>query len=171
MVILDNDTRWNSQYNSIKRSLQLRERINTFCARHTSEISKNILTDDDWNHLNELYLSLEPFFNVTQSIQGKAGNGQQGSIWEWLPAVETLLRVMEDQIETHRANGSTTSWIAQAHQRAWELLTKYYKMSDNCQNLYAAATLLVPQLRIEYFNTNWPVRSHVTRMASQVHKE
>jgi hypothetical protein len=51
MVILDNSTRWNSTFLLIKRALDLRERINTFCFTYRSEIKKDRLTETDWQQL------------------------------------------------------------------------------------------------------------------------
>lgn len=122
MLILDNDTRWNSQYNSISRALKLREHINLFSQRHRKELGDNILEEDDWNHLQTLKDRLWLFVDATASLEGKAFNGQHGSIWEWLPVIEGLLKEMEAQMELRKKQRDTTSWLCHAHQRAWNKL-------------------------------------------------
>ena len=49
MVVCDNDTRWNSACNMIERALQLRHRIDAFCAvnQRTTKRHKEDSSDDD----------------------------------------------------------------------------------------------------------------------------
>jgi hypothetical protein len=42
-----------------------------------------------------------------------------------------------------------------AYQNAWDMLSKYNNLTDNRYEIYAAATLLNPGLRIYYFNHFW----------------
>jgi BED zinc finger len=47
MVILDNDTRWNSVYLSLSRSLELQLRIQVFCTHYKEELNEDLLSDSD----------------------------------------------------------------------------------------------------------------------------
>jgi hypothetical protein len=70
MVILDNSTRWNSTYNSIKRGLKLKSRIQLFSHDYKDEIGKDFLSDDDWRQLEEITLALQPFHTATLRVEG-----------------------------------------------------------------------------------------------------
>jgi hypothetical protein len=155
MVILDNDTRWNSQYYSIERALKLRERITIFCSRHKDTLSDDNLSDDDWTYLATVKDYLEPFIEATNSLEGAATNGQYGAIWEWLIIIEGLISEMERVIEAYKSSGKPLDPLALAHDRAWSKLQKYYQLSDDDYNLYAAATLFAPESRMAYFDRNW----------------
>ena len=51
MVLLDNQTRWNSQYLSISQALKVKERIIIFQSRYTDLLKDDILTEEDWTRL------------------------------------------------------------------------------------------------------------------------
>lgn len=51
MVILDNSTRWNSTYYSIKQGLKLKERLMVYSSLNKAYISDDYLSDADWDHL------------------------------------------------------------------------------------------------------------------------
>lgn len=158
----------------MKRAIKLREHITIFCSRHEKELDSSILTGDDWDTLTTLCERLWPFYDTTIELQSRAGNGHYGSIWEWIPIIEALLKEMEKQIDAYKVRGDTTSWMVMAHQRAWEKLNEYYKMSDHAWQLYAAATLLVPQLRLTYFDDNWTGKSMIKskkQMVDCVHQQ
>jgi hypothetical protein len=155
MVILDNSTRWNSTYNSIKRGLKLKSRIQLFCITHKDEIGKDFLADDDWRQLEEIALALQPFCTATLRVEGQAGQGHHGSVWEVLPILEYLLGHQERAIQKLKTQGKSKSPLAVAHQNAWEKLTKYYNKTDDCHLIYAAATLLNPKHRKAFFDRHW----------------
>jgi hypothetical protein len=96
MPILDNSTRWNSIYKSLERALLLRDRIFLFCREYYSDLQADNLSDNDWDHLAELYRGLKLFYQATLRVEGKAGKGHYGAIWEALPLLEALLSVTED---------------------------------------------------------------------------
>jgi hypothetical protein len=155
MVILDNSTRWNSTYNSIKRGLKLKSRIQLFCHDYREEISKDFLSDDDWRHLEEIAAALKPFHTATLRVEGQAGQGHHGSIWEFLPILEYLLGDQEKAIQKLKIQGRSKSPLAVAHQNAWEKLKKYYNKTDDSHLIYAAATLFNPKQRKAFFDKHW----------------
>ena len=95
MVILDNSTRWNSTYHSLHRGIKLKNRIRLFCTDYSKELDKDILSEDDWKHIEEIAQALQPFHEATLRAQGKAGRGHYGVVWEVLPTLEALLYEME----------------------------------------------------------------------------
>ena len=105
MPILDNSTRWNSTYQSLKRALLLRDRIFLFCQEFQSDLEADHLSENDWNHLTAVYQGLKPFYQATLRIEGKATGGHHGAIWEALPLLKALLSVTEDGQHYEEVNG------------------------------------------------------------------
>lgn len=163
MVILDNDTRWNSQYKSIERAIKLKERIILFCTRYRTDLIKDTLSDDDWTYLQKVKDALYPFYDATIELEGRAGNGHHGSLWEWLPQVEGLMGEMERMCQEYKANGDTTNPLCVAHDAAWGKLNEYYQKSDKAHGLFAAATLLAPECGMAYFDRNWTGKAAKTK--------
>jgi hypothetical protein len=80
MVILDNLTRWNSIYKSIKQGLLIKPRIQLFCITYSAQISADILSEEDWDHLEEIIKGLKPFHEATIRVEGRAGLGHHGAV-------------------------------------------------------------------------------------------
>jgi hypothetical protein len=169
-VIQDNCTRWNSHYASIGRALDLQERLFLFSIRFKDELGEDLLSEDDWSHLKLLFDALYPFNDATQILQSHAGSGHHGSIWEFIPTIEALMKEMEQGIGDQKAQGQATSPIAIAYQNAWEKLQKYYKLTDNAHTLYAAATIFSPATRQSYFDQHWTTTA-MTRWKEKVMKK
>jgi hypothetical protein len=150
MVILDNDTRWNSVYLSISRALRLQVAIQYFCEQHSKKLTKDLLDGDDWRTLKDISAALEPFWAMTLRLQGHASNGHHGAIWEALPVLELLLHRLEEL--KHR---STDRFLSTCINNAWLKLHKYWELTDNSHQIYALATLLHPALRKQYFDDHW----------------
>ncbi len=104
MVVCDNDTRWNLACNVIKRALELRHRIDAFCAVNQrpvkqsrdenddeQSVRRDTLTPGDWDTLKELYNLTKPFRDFTARMEGHATNGLYGALWEVMPAIELLV--------------------------------------------------------------------------------
>lgn len=161
MVKLDNATRWNSQYNAIERALQLKERVILYQNRYDDIPESDFLTKQDWKELDEIYTALKPFQQATDIVQGRAGNGRYGSIWEWLVVVEALHGYLEKVVQSYIAKKEEEHHLCRAHQYAWEKLNKWYRRSDLSHTIYAAATLLVPHCRMDYFNRNWSATKQI----------
>jgi hypothetical protein len=127
------------------------------------------LTPDDWNCLEDIYNALKPFDRATKSLQSSATTGRYGSIWEWLPTVEYLLRHLESVLESWQAKYGKDNAMAVAAQNAWQKLNKWYISTDEAYTIYAASTLLSPRCKKHYFDTNWK-KNEVEEMVEQVHK-
>ena len=79
MVKQDNDTRWNSFFESAKRALQLKDPIEIFQRRMVNEKDPKkrlpeeyLLRDDDWSFLGISIDVFEPFFRLTKRFEGRA---------------------------------------------------------------------------------------------------
>lgn len=94
-VILDNKTRWNSTFLSLRRGFRLQRVIHNFCLTHDDFPQQDPLSGEEWNHLRQLCECLKPFHDVSMRLQGHGKAGHHGSVWEALPALEALLRSAE----------------------------------------------------------------------------
>ena len=152
MVILDNSTRWNSTFDSIQRAIHLYTAICIFQIENKDLLDADALTREDQDELKELATFLRPFKELTVLLQGQAGTGQHGSVWETLPALELLLRHVEQAKERVTEQQQT---LAISINNCWQVLRKYYSLTDESYEVYANATLLNPTLRIQYFRDHW----------------
>ena len=87
--------------------------------------------------------------------EGRAKTGFYGAVWEVLPTLEGLLGIMEaGRYDLDSQNRGKTP-LAIAYQNAWEKLSKYYNKTDASHSIYAAATLLHPSYRKQYYDDTW----------------
>ena len=70
-------------------------------------------------------VSLEPFWTVTQHLQGKARFGHHGAIWEALPAIEHLLNHLE---KFERTTHAEDDQLLECINNSWSKLTEYYNL-------------------------------------------
>jgi hypothetical protein len=169
MVLLDNSTRWNSTFLSIKRAIDIQRRIDVFCYAHRDELAEDILSEDDWTYLKHVVVGLQPFHYTTLRLEGRATHGHHGAIWEALPVLAYLMGQVEKgrelwaQQATTEITGRGSNRVERvvhhpmeiAYQNAWEKLTKYYKKTDDAHAIYAAAVLLHPSHRKRWFDDHW----------------
>ena len=92
-LLLDNQTRWNSQYISISRALKLRDRIYLFQQHHLKELDEDALSAEDFTRLEDLKEMLAQFLLCTNKVQG-----EEGSLHQWLLLIEALYNYLERQI-------------------------------------------------------------------------
>jgi hypothetical protein len=130
MVSLDNATRWNSTYLSLKRALRCRKRLEHFSVDFRKDLGKDYLEQDDWLTLEQLFNDLQVFYHATLRMEGHGRKGHHGSIWEALPVLEALLEKMEEGREAEQLSRRARSFRAICHQNAWEKLLKYYNLTD-----------------------------------------
>ena len=101
---------------------------------------------------------LEPFQQLTEELQSRAGKGRNGSVWETLPAIEALLehveRLKEEALRTRVSESRRT-----AINNCWKVIDKYYQLTDQVPNIYFTATVLNPTLRLQWYETRWTTRA------------
>lgn|SRR5215469_2341752 len=185
-VIRDNLTRWNSIFLMIVRAFILKDPLDLYIKRAQEKPAKasplpqeDELSTHDWNILARTREILEPFYNLTLKLQGRASNARHGSIWEALPAVDFLLYRLEVKSKEYgmelsetatsklekrsrKAKGSRTlqgptadlTQISTGINNCWEKLRKYYELMD-LSPVYVAAVVLNPEHKWDYFETNW----------------
>jgi hAT family C-terminal dimerisation region len=62
---------------------------------------------------------------------------------------------MEQGLRDTTAARNARDPLAVAYQNAWEKLRKYYELTDEAHSIYAAAILLHPSHRKQYFDHHW----------------
>jgi hAT family C-terminal dimerisation region len=132
------------------------------------DLSKDQLSREDWDDIKEEAAALRPFKVLTVELQSRATSGNHGSVWETLPALELLLEHMESMKQ--RLTGSDTR-LAQSVNSCWNVLTKYYNLTDRNQTVYAMGTLLNPTCRSAYFTRHWTgqLASYIPTMKTACH--
>lgn len=70
---IDNATRWNSWYLLIKRAVSKRSEIMEICRRHKKDFGdgKDILTEEEWEQLEDTEEFLQPFYQATLEGQSE----------------------------------------------------------------------------------------------------
>ena len=134
----------------IKRALKLRFQIDAFSAKYRKELEKDTLTDEDWQQLEAIHEILRVFKKVTKRLEGRAERGDCGSIWEGIPALETLL----SHVEKMKVKYDFHKQLSSSLNEAWSKLKEYYERMDESP-AYAAALMLHPQYKIHYFTKRW----------------
>jgi hypothetical protein len=112
IVLSDNSTRWNSTYYMIKRALKLRDQIDAFSINHRKELEKDLLIEEEWDQLEAIHNILRPFKRVTKRLEGRAEKGECGSLWEGLPALETLLSHVELIKTEYSSHKQLAIWLS-----------------------------------------------------------
>ena len=62
MVIIDNDTQWNSTYLLIVRGLKLKYKIQVYSLENRATLGNDFLEESDQKALKEITDALEPFY-------------------------------------------------------------------------------------------------------------
>ena len=177
LVKLDNSTRWNSTYESLKRALAIKPRIQQYFYDNERELRDDRLSEEDWDFLQEVCNALIIFEQATRRLEGNAEYGSWGGAWEVLPVMEALQRKLvegqrkwQPEIQPPAAQGpanrrrgpvaaqpatDTLHPMAASYQSAWEKHQKWYTAPDDAQEIYAAAVLLHPSYLAAYFRKHW----------------
>jgi hypothetical protein len=195
-VTLDNATRWNSAFLTIKRALRLKEPLKHFILTERELPQDDKLTDTDWDQLEGIYYGLKPFWEVTRRLQGHGLHGSHGVIWEALLVFDLLLSHLERKINEiappnqqvrrhqHTRGGGGRSrgrQVTQAQvinpllvccQNAWEVLQEYNELTDESHEIYAIAAIFNPCLRKDYFVHAWTddARAQLQPMTQKLRK-
>jgi hypothetical protein len=153
---VDNETRWNSTFLMLQRALKLRSRISLYIdeALNKNDAPLNpadAISWDDWTMLQTIHDLLSLFWKLTLRLQGQATNGHHGSIWEVLPAIEVLVKHLEDASQTYTPRKAKHLNIC-IH-NALAKLQKYYRLLDDSP-VYKASLPLNPAVKERYFDRN-----------------
>jgi len=64
----------------IHRALKLRHQITLICTMNMKDLEEDILSEDEWDQLEEMEATLMPFYKVTKRLEGNSQEGHHGSI-------------------------------------------------------------------------------------------
>jgi hypothetical protein len=95
---------------------------------------------------------LKPFQDVTKRLEGHGVEGHHGCVWEALPAVELLIKHLDEMKKIYTQ--ASHPELATSLNLAWAKLDKYYIKLDDSP-AYAAAVMLHPSYRLRYFEESW----------------
>ncbi|KAF5137685.1 putative AC transposase [Metarhizium anisopliae] len=174
-VVLDNSTRWLSQYYMIERAITLRqylEELIDITVQSSKKLTRsrskptqrrnsapkcldegNLLTDQDWDALGWLKNILAMFDSCLLRLEGdgqvrvrKGGvEAQYGMIWQVAIAYEFLLTTLE-KAKIEAQCRPEPSYYSTCINSAWLKLNKYYTKLDETP-MYYAATVLHPGIQ------------------------
>ncbi|WKT54006.1 HAT, C-terminal dimerization domain [Fusarium oxysporum f. sp. vasinfectum] len=174
-VVLDNSTRWLSQYYMIERAIKLRryleeliditiqssrkfQRPRSTRTQPPSQLPRcleeaNLLSDADWDALSWFRDILRMFDSCLLRLEGdcqlrvrKGGvEAQYGIIWQVAVAFEFLLSTLE-KAKTEATHRVEPSYYSSCVNSAWAKLNKYYTKLDETP-IYYAATVLHPGIQ------------------------
>jgi len=191
-ILDDNKTRWNSTFYMILRALKLREAIDIFCIQYieSGELHKSVKIDKlIWKRLQTICDIMGNFEIATNQLEGSASCGHHGALWECLPTIEMLLSQFEKlrieyalessildpppPIETRKGTFQAPAskevadqLIAMAVDNAWEVLNKYYTLTDR-SIAYVASVVLNPCHKWRFFEISWKDRPKWLSLAKE----
>jgi hypothetical protein len=177
-VILDNDTRWLSQYYMIKRALKLQPFYEEFMLKAKKVFqearkgqtgikipacleAKSMINDNDWEVLRAFDGILDDFHVVIKVLQGDGQvrkrrfgtNEAFGRMTDVLEAFEFLLGKLEMAKALIKDYPEPEHFAVNVN-LGWAKLDKYYRYLKESP-VYYAATALNPALRWGYFEDVW----------------
>ena len=174
-IVVDNATRWLSQYHMIKRALRRKEILEDLwddelkafkrsnrgkepppCLRPESQ-----LTAADWVLLRKLHDLLHRFNEVLEVLEGDSQFRERvdgsikayGLIWNVLFAYEYMLEALEKAQHDMTDDANADRWKRSIN-NAWQVARKYY---DKIQEspVYYAAVALHPRWRWRWLEGKW----------------
>ncbi|EXU94742.1 hAT family dimerization domain protein [Metarhizium robertsii] len=174
-VVVDNETRWLSQFYMIRRALKLRPYLETLVLKHKQEWEKentskrsgrlkanavmpaicreeNKLDDKDW-------AVLDAFGTILQSFEDARRGGHfefYGNVWDVIVGYEFLLAELEKAKAMVNQYPEPERFSVNIN-LGWKKLDEYYNRLDETP-IYYTSLALHPAYRWGYFETVWSGR-------------
>ena len=135
----------------MRRARKLKQAIKQFIRRHPEEKLEN-LTATEWKHIDYLIEILYPFYKYTRAISKSADFPTVHQVFD---VYNQLFSHLETQIEALELKRQPWKVLMRtALQNARTKLDEYYSMTcDHVGNIYAAATILAPEHKLDFFET------------------
>lgn len=70
MIPLDNRTRWNSWFISLRTALEVEPQVDQYVKENQDTLEKDTIAPKDWKMLRTIYSFLLPFYRATMDLQG-----------------------------------------------------------------------------------------------------
>jgi hypothetical protein len=144
----DVKTRWNSTFLMLQRAKNLQ----TICDKYCSEcgLSDLVLTGDEWKQIDYLLSITQPFFNFT-TVLSKTKDVTIHIVFSIYNQLFDHLEKSIDQLRRKKARWQIT--MRTALEYATQKLRDYYAETDKAHgDLYAIATIMAPQNKLDYFS-------------------
>ena len=195
-LIVDGGIRWNSCLYMIERALELRDAFRLLFIEWNNgrdlesddesddedeeehplrDPRHNILTENDWDELQQFYELLLPLEMTTKEIEGRAAHGHSGAVWEVIKMLDYLfdhIKKSQRAVDTARgrAGGVKFTERYRAGLKAGEsYINKYYTLC-NRSPIYRMAIALHPGKRLDYFHVYWKASKASVTEAERVCK-
>jgi hypothetical protein len=143
--VMGNDTRWSSWDAMMLRGLQTRSTIDGCMAKKDC---KYILTDKDWNIIEDTHKFLQPFHEVTQKAQRDDATFDK---------VLFYMDFLRSHLAKAHAKWASNQDFTAAIMMCWYAFDKWFLATEETP-VYAAAVLLHPSRRLRYLQQHWPTR-------------
>jgi hypothetical protein len=160
-LVRDLGVRWNSTFAMIKRALELQKALQRYCMQwepavgESHDLTKDFLDPQDWVELEHFHDLLKPFNNATKRAEGNATLGSHGALWEVIPTIEYLFKILKKRADEVTAKPHRyTDYYSTCINHGFVKLQQYYRKLDDSR-LYCAATALNPCRRFTYFEREW----------------
>ncbi|CAB4484797.1 unnamed protein product [Rhizophagus irregularis] len=139
-LVVDVKTRWNSTFDMIERSLELREALDNI-AIADRDLRQWELIDAEWDLLKQIKKLLYIFLRATLHIS----HGRYPTIENSIPIFNWIM----DKIEDFDKKANIDEIVKKAACNAMEKLKKYYQYTDGI--IYTISTILDPRLKLTYY--------------------
>ncbi|CAB4495821.1 unnamed protein product [Rhizophagus irregularis] len=158
-LVVDVKTRWNSTFEMIKRSLELREALDNI-AIADRDLRKWEIIDAEWDLLKQIKKLLYIFLRAMLHIS----HGRYSTIENSIPIFNWIM----DKIEDFDKEANIDEIIKKAACNAMEKLKKYYQYTDGI--IYTISTILDSRLKLTYYKDyNWEEK-YITEARDDIKK-
>ena len=150
-LIRDNNTRWTSWYDTIKRLVELEDAVGLW--QIAIDKDKKVrpsdrpkyLSTEDWELLRVYLEFLGPYREATLATEG-----HNDGLNKVLIGMDMLLDHLEKGKEDHKDNDFMRTSI----ETSWSVLIKYYELTDDSP-AYTTAIVMDPRWKWYYFDKFW----------------
>lgn len=147
MPMQDVKTRWNSTFLMLRRAKRLQSTFDEFC-RVYNQVDLQ-LSEEEWRQVDYLLSITQPFFSFTDEVS-KSRDITIHTVFGIYNALFAHLEKSKRQLMRKKVNWKTV--MLRALEYARKKLSQYYGATDDVgDDLYAIATIMAPQNKIEFF--------------------
>ncbi|CAG7732349.1 unnamed protein product, partial [Allacma fusca] len=142
MLILDNNTRWNSTFNMMLRFFEMRQAFEAL-VRSEKQLESITFQEEEWTLLEDMLEFLKPFKQMTLDLS----KAHQPNM-----ALSAAVYIeLYKHVEKYSTETGSRSEIVEAAVAACEKLNKYYATSDGL--VYVMGLLLNPRCKLEWYSS------------------
>jgi hypothetical protein len=166
LPVTETATRWNSTFMMLKRALDIRDALSIVLSGEGEECL--FPTRETWRHIETVVSFLEPFYKITQELQGNkcltsavpSYNELFDHLDDWSSS-SNLYEKLEGGEKEGGGNSNLSSEVlnwTDGIEASRKLLSKYYSKTDS--RLYSCITFCDPRMRAYYwsdanYGTKW----------------